>query len=125
MSNPFTAIAEDKRAGVIDRWLRAGIIADASNGRELVESNDEWGIYSVGEVIALGQVAGLSISVTGIDLGQLLASRIVTDLFDDAWIRKIRTLDDVYMDLVIDYIAIRGWKQDDCIQVRPRLPSGG
>ena len=117
MKNPFTLIPDAQQAAIIDRWLAAQIFEDESNGWDLVESDDEWGIYTVGEVKKLGQIAGLSIEFTGIDLPTLLSSTVVTDLFDETWIRKIQTLDDVYMDLVLDYLEHRGWKPEAYIQI--------
>ena len=117
MKNPFTTIAEERKGEVIDGWLNAKLIANESNGRDLVELKDEWGIYSVGEVKKLGELAGLRIEFAGIDLQQLLSSTVVTDLFDDVWIRKIKSLDDVYMDLVLDYIKACGLQPEACIKI--------
>ncbi len=117
MKNPFTTIPDKLQAAVIDRWLSAKVIEDEESGWELVESNDEWGIYTVGEVKKLGQVAGLPIEFAGIDLHTLLSSSVVTDLFDDAWIGKIKDLDDVYVDLVLDFIEYCELRPEDCIRV--------
>ena len=50
MNNPFTKIPDEKQGAVIDRWLEAKVIEDEASGWDLVESDDEWGIYTVGEV---------------------------------------------------------------------------
>ena len=119
MKNPFTTISDQQQAAVIDRWLAAKGIEEESSGWDLVESEDEWGIYTVGEVKELGRLAGLTIVFRGLDLKILLASSVVTDLFDDEWIGKIKTLDDVYMDLVLDFIEYCELRAEDCIQVTP------
>ena len=117
MKNPFTLIADERKGGAIDRWLAAKAIADESSGWDLVVSDDEWGIYTVGEIKELGRIAGLRIDVVGIDLAALLSSDVVTELFDDEWIAKIKELDQVYVDLLLDYIESLGLRPEACIRV--------
>ena len=124
MKNPFVAIADEQQGAIVDRWLEAKLIDDEERGWELFESEDEWGIYTLGEVKKLAHLAGFTLEVTGIELDAMLASRVVTDLFDDAWIDKIHDLDDVYMDLVVDYIAAQGMSLEACVAVTGRSPNG-
>ena len=124
MKNPFVAIADEQQGAIVDRWLAAKLIDDEERGWELFESEDEWGIYTLGEVKKLAHLAGFTLEVTGIELDAMLASRVVTDLFDDAWIGKIHDLDDVYMDLVVDYIAAQGMSLEACVAVTGRGPNG-
>ena len=65
----------------------------------------------------MGRIAGLTIALEGINLKILLSSSVVMDLFDAEWIQKIKSIDDVYMDLVIDFIAYCELRAEDCIKV--------
>ena len=124
MKNPFISIADEQQGAIVDRWLAAKLIDDEERGWELFESEDEWGIYTLGEVKKLAHMAGFTLDVSGLDLGAMLASRVVTDLFDDDWIGKILDLDDVYMDLVVDYIAFQGLQLGDCVHITVRGSHG-
>jgi hypothetical protein len=117
MNSPFTEIADELKSDVIDRWLAAKVIDDEESGWDLVESDDEWGIYTVREVVELGHIAGIKITFSGIELSALLTSHVITEIFDDEWISKISGLEDVYVDLVLDYIESCGLHGGDCIKI--------
>ncbi len=117
MNSPFTEITDEHKSDVIDRWLAAKVIDDEESGWDLVESNDEWGIYTVREVRELGRIAGFCIEIKGIDLKALLASSVITEIFDDEWIIAVKSLDEVYVDLVLDYIENCGLRGEDCVKV--------
>lgn len=103
MKNPFTEIAEADRPRTVDAWVTAGVVEDSPSGWDLLRHHDEWGMYTLGQVRRLAELAGVPLTVTTIDLGWLLHSAVVTETMEKAWFAGIRSLDDVYMDLILKF----------------------
>jgi hypothetical protein len=117
MNSPFTRIADELKRDVINRWLRAKAIEDEPSGWDLTSDDDVWGMYTLGQVKGLAQIAGFRVEVEGIDLKRLLSSHVVTEMVEDEWIKKIKNLDEVYMDLVLAYIKTLGSRPEDYIKI--------
>lgn len=61
-------------------------------------------MYTLGQVRRLAELARVSLEVPAIDLGRLLRSGVVTDTMEDAWISGVKSLGDVYVDLILEYM---------------------
>ena len=117
MNSPFTTIADELRGKVIDRWLGAKAIENEPSGWDLLVHDDEWRDYTFGKVKELARLAGFRVEIEGIDLKKLLSSDVVTKMFEDEWIKKIHDIEEVYMDLVLDYIETLGSKPENYIKI--------
>lgn len=103
MRNPFTSIVEGDRAKVVAAWLTAGVVVSGSSGWDLLTYEDEWGLYTLGQVRRLAAIAGVGLEVLPVDLGQLLASPVVADTMEARWISGVQSVDDVYVDLILEF----------------------
>ena len=117
MNSPFTAIADEIQGEVINRWLGAKLIENAPCGWDLIWHDDEWRIYTLGRVKELARIAGFGLKVEGIGLQELLKDDVVTEAFEDEWIERIENLDEVYMDIVLDYVDTLGSQPDQFIKI--------
>ena len=103
MKNPFTRIAESERLNVVEVWMAAGAVENMPSGWDLLMHEDEWGTYTLGQVRRLAGLAGIGLEVPALDLGRLLHSSAVTDTMEEGWISGVQSLDDVYVDLILDF----------------------
>jgi hypothetical protein len=117
LNNPFTSIADDRKLEVVDRWLTAKAIENKPCGWDLMAYEEEWGIYRIGELKELARMAGFGLEVEGIDLQKLLADDVVTEMFEDEWIDKIKDIDEVYLDIVLDYVDTLGLQPSQFIKI--------
>lgn len=103
MKSPFIDIAEADRPGVVAAWVAAGVVENEPSGWDLLWHEDEWGMYTLGQVRRLVSLAGVGLEVPSMDLGQLLHSGVVTDTMEEGWISGVQSLDDVYVDLIQEF----------------------
>jgi len=104
MKNPFTDIEEADRPKVVAAWVAAGAVENEPSGWDLLWHEDEWDMYTLGQVRRLAELAGVGLEVPAIDLGRLLHSGVVTDTMEEAWISGVISLGDVYVGLILEYI---------------------
>lgn len=104
MKNPFTDIEQADRPKVVAAWVAAGAVENEPSGWDLLWHGDEWGMYTLGQVRRLAELAGVGLEVPAIDLGQLLHSCVVTDTMEETWISGVKNLEDVYVDLIHEYM---------------------
>jgi hypothetical protein len=104
MKNPFTSIEEADRPKVVAAWVAAGAVENEPSGWDLLWHADEWGMYTLGQVRRLAELAGIDLEVSAIDLERLLHSDVVTDTMEETWISGVKNLGDVYVDLILEYM---------------------
>lgn len=104
MKNPFIEIAEAERLKTVDAWVAEGVVESKPCGWDLLTYEDEWGIYTLGQVRRFAAVAGIRLHIPTIDLDHLLQSDVVTEAMEDDWITGVHDLDDVYMGLILEYL---------------------
>lgn len=104
MENPFIEIEETDRPKVVAAWIAAAAVENDPSGWDLLCHEDEWGMYTLGQVRRLAELARVSLEVPAIDLGRLLRSGVVTDTMEYAWISGVKSLGDVYVDLILKYM---------------------
>lgn len=103
MKNPFRGITEEDRPKVVDAWVAAGVIENKPSAWDLLTMDDEWGMYTLGQVRRLSEVANVGLEVPVIDLDQLIHSSVVTETMEEGWILRVQSLDDVYVDLILEF----------------------
>ncbi len=104
MNNPFITVFDDRSALIIDQWLSAKLIENEASGRDLISYESEWRMYTLGQVKQLAQVAGFDLHVSHIDLNSILNSQRMKDEYENEWINKVKIIDELYMDIILDYI---------------------
>jgi hypothetical protein len=103
MKNPFKGIAEGDRPKVVDAWVADGAIEHKPSAWDLLTMDDEWGLYTLGQVRRLAKVASVRLEVPAIDLDQLLHSSVVAEKMEKGWILQVQSLDDVYVELILEF----------------------
>jgi len=103
MKSPFVDWDEDRKVNTINSWVKNGLINKAS-GWDLVQIDDEWGIYPLEKIKKLAKYAGIEIRAVNIDLEMLLSSEIVIATFESKWIESIQNVEEVYVDVILDYL---------------------
>ncbi len=83
--------------------MAAGAIENAPSGWDLLMLEDEWGIYTLGEIRRLAEIAGVPLKLPAIILADLLRSSVVADTMEQDWISSVRSLDEVYLDLILEF----------------------
>jgi len=105
MDNPFTGISEDLKAQVVKTWIAAEAIANKPSGWDLLEYEDEWEDYTVGQIRRLAELAGVEFRLPPIDLPTLMASDTVVETMEEEWISQVKCLEEVYLGLVKEFLA--------------------
>ena len=75
--------------------------------------DDAWETYPLGKVKELMRIAGFRVEIEGIDLKELLSSRVASEMLEEEEIKKIENLDEVSVDFLRAYISTLGARPDD------------
>ena len=64
----------------------------------------EWGIYTVGQVQRLADLAGAELQLPAVELPALLASQAVVETMEEKWILGVKSINEVYVDLIKEFL---------------------
>ena len=117
MKNPFTQIPDNQKDKIINQWLEADAIENIESAMYLVGYDTEWKMYTLGQSKNLAQIAGFDIQVDGINLEEILHSKIVLDEYETDWINKIKNQEELYIDIFLGYIDSINGKSNDYIKI--------
>lgn len=113
MRNPFTEIEPGKRPQIVDRWVTSGFVENKPSGWDLIQHEAEWLMYTIGHLKQLARCAGFGLEVQGVDVRAVAASHAATDMYEAEWLAGLQSIDDIYLDLFLEYLAESGQTPED------------
>lgn len=102
---------------MIDRWVAANAIENHPSAWDLVDYETEWVGYTIGQLKELARLAGFGIEIEGIELRTVLDSDIARDTYKETWVKKTHSLDEVYLDLIFDYLQEAGLHPENHVKI--------